>query len=121
MIVAITGSRSWADRSLLSAVLTDRFRVSPDTFEIHVGDAKGADTTALLWARTTGVQATVYTADWMKHGKAAGPLRNRAMLDEGKPDLLIAFRRGRSSKGTDGCVKEARARNIPVLTVEIPQ
>ena len=31
--------------------------------------------------------------DWATHGRAAGPIRNQAMLQEGKPDVVVAFER----------------------------
>lgn len=57
---------------------------------IH-GDARGADRTAQLWAERNRVPVEVYPADWKKHGRSAGPRRNTQMLDEGKPDLVVAF------------------------------
>ena len=33
-------------------------------------------------------------------GKKAGPLRNQRMLDEGKPDLVVAFPGGGGTKDT---------------------
>lgn len=115
MIVAVTGSRNWNAPQLLKAVLSSQ-RIG----HLHVGCARGADLMAIEWAKAWPVGHTRHVANWDEEDKAAGMLRNRRMLDEGKPRLLIAFRRGRSSKGTDGCIKEARARNIPVLLVEIP-
>ena len=29
-----------------------------------------------------------YPADWDKFGRAAGPIRNQQMLDEGKPNMI---------------------------------
>lgn len=31
------------------------------------------------------------------YGKAAGAIRNQQMLDEGKPDLVVAFKGGRGT------------------------
>ena len=44
-------------------------------------------------------------------GKAAGPERNRRMLDTFKPDGVIAFPGGR---GTADCCRAADERAIPV-------
>jgi hypothetical protein len=55
-----------------------------------------------------------YPADWDKYGPAAGPIRNRQMLDTGV-DLVIAFRvEGVPSTGTDDCTAEAKRRGIEV-------
>jgi len=36
--------------------------------------------------------------EWDELGKKAGPLRNQRMLDEGKPDLVVAFPGGGGTK-----------------------
>lgn len=73
------------------------------------GGAKGADWLARLWARANGVRCEQYNADWIKHGKAAGPKRNQWMIDDGKPDLFIAFPGG---KGTADMVSRLRKAGI---------
>ena len=55
------------------------------------GGARGADTFAEEWAKAAGLPCTVYQAYWKGLGRKAGPIRNRRMLDEGLPDLVVAF------------------------------
>lgn len=82
---------------------------------IH-GAARGVDTQAMIAAQTLpGVKHLPFAADWHTHGRAAGPIRNKRMLDEGKPDLVIAFPGGR---GTANMVKQARAAGIEVREVK---
>ncbi len=81
---------------------------------IH-GGASGADLGGAQWGEDEGVKVLCFKADWKKHGKAAGPIRNRRMLMEGKPDVVIAFPGGR---GTEDMVKQARGACIPVVFVE---
>ena len=57
---------------------------------------------------------SVYYADWDKYGLAAGPVRNRKMLEENKGCLVIAFPGG---KGTKNCVKTALKLGMTVLQV----
>ena len=83
----------------------------PFSVVIH-GGARGADTLAGEWADAHGFPVRVYRADWKLNGKAAGPIRNKIMLDHGKPDLVIAFHGGR---GTDDMIKRARAAGIDVV------
>lgn len=78
------------------------------------GAADGVDTSAIDWAVTNWVQFEEYPADWDKHGKAAGPIRNQQMLVEGKPDKVLAIHGG---KGTADMVFRARKAGIPVIEV----
>ena len=82
---------------------------------IHDGDvlihgcALGIDSIADDWAKGRDVAVLRFRANWDKHGKAAGPIRNQQMLDEGKPDMVIAFPGG---KGTENMVKLAKRAEI---------
>lgn len=78
------------------------------------GAARGVDTLAYNWAETYGVPIEEYPADWEKYGKGAGHIRNQQMLDEGKPDKVLAIQGG---KGTADMVRRARKANIPVQEV----
>jgi hypothetical protein len=106
--VVVTGGRNYADSALVYATL-DSLRPTA----IAQGDAAGADGLARVWAFERGIPCSGFKADWTR-GKVAGPERNRRMLDEFKPDLVIAFPGGR---GTANCIKEARKRNIPVRII----
>jgi hypothetical protein len=57
------------------------------------------------------VPIDVYVAQWKKHGRAAGPIRNQRMLDKGKPDLVVAFPGGR---GTADMIRRAERAGVPV-------
>ena len=76
------------------------------------GGAGGADFMARKFAEWTGIPVQTFPADWDKHGKAAGPIRNQHMLDAGKPDLVVAFEGGR---GTDDMIARAERAGVRVL------
>lgn len=78
---------------------------------IIVGDATGTDSVALEWSGERGVKREYYIANWVRDGKAGGPIRNQRMIDEGKPDIVFAFPGG---KGTRDMVTRAKKHNIPV-------
>lgn len=78
------------------------------------GGARGADTMARHLAHAWNVRFRAFAADWKTHGRAAGPIRNQRMLDEGKPDLVVAFPGGR---GTADMVRRARAAGVPVMEI----
>lgn len=111
--VLVCGGRDYADWTKVQEVLNDMHAVYGISQVIH-GAATGADSLADRWARQVSVEQTAFTADWLAHGKAAGPLRNQRMLDEGKPDLVIAFP-GR--RGTADMVRRARAAGVEVISV----
>ena len=57
-----------------------------------------------------------YRADWDTHGKAAGPLRNQAMIDDA--DMLVAFPGHGASRGTRDCILRAKFKGLPVIVFE---
>jgi hypothetical protein len=77
------------------------------------GGARGADLMAKHWATLNNVPVEEYKADWDQYGKAAGPIRNKQMLDTGI-DVVIAFPRGRAT-GTKHMMKIARETGVEVI------
>jgi hypothetical protein len=107
-VYVVTGGRDHhPDDGTLDAALTWATLV-------HVGDATGLDECVRRWCERRRVPFTVHRADWIAHGKAAGPIRNRAMLTAAAADgaTLVAFPGGR---GTADCVRQARAMGVPVV------
>lgn len=111
MRVGVTGGRDYADRDAVHAALR---LLNRDDVLVH-GAASGADSMcAEVWGDFLGRDVEPHPADWTRHGKAAGPIRNQEMVDSGL-DLLIAFPGGR---GTADMVRRAEAAGIPVRRVE---
>lgn len=73
------------------------------------GCARGADQIPILLTKEDDEWGGLikFPADWDKHGKAAGPIRNKQMLDEGKPDLAIMFPGGRGTAHMKGLLDKA--------------
>ena len=113
--VLVCGGRDYDDRDHIWNTLTElNNSLGPFATVIH-GCATGADHEAMIWAQTMpGRHHAPFQADWHRHGKAAGPIRNQRMIDEGKPDLVIAFPGG---KGTADMVRRARAARVEVIEV----
>lgn len=110
MRVLVCGDRHWCDGH---AIMEEIRRFNP-TVLIH-GDARGADTLASEAALALEIPIEAYPAQWEKYGRAAGPIRNKQMLDEGKPDLVLAFHADlEKSRGTKNMVNQARKAGIPV-------
>lgn len=108
--VLVCGGRDYHDSDHIWGVLYD---IPGITCIIH-GGADGADRQAMIFAQTNGFRHAVFQADWHTHGRAAGPIRNQRMLDEGKPDLVVAFPGG---KGTADMVRRSKAAGIPVREI----
>jgi len=75
------------------------------------GEADGADAWAKKWAEINSIKTLDFPADWDTHKKSAGFIRNKQMLDEGNPELVIAFKGG---NGTAMMVDIARNGKVPV-------
>lgn len=78
------------------------------------GMAQGADMLAVRWANAKGVTVLPFPADWKRYGPPAGPIRNQRMIDEGRPNLVLAFAGG---AGTKDMVTRAERASIPVIYV----
>lgn len=112
--VLVCGGRDYIDEERAFSVLDVAHAANPIIKLIH-GAAAGADMLAAMWAAKHNVQTEAFPADWDRHGRAAGPIRNRQMLDEGKPDIVIAFPGGR---GTRNMIEQAEGANVPVAKVK---
>ena len=115
MVVLVCGGREYNDRDRLYARMDRLCSVFPfpDITLIH-GAARGADHLCDLYARDRGLRCLRFPADWATHGRAAGAIRNQQMLDEGKPDVVIAFPGG---KGTEDMIRRARKAGVEVIRV----
>lgn len=114
MKVLVCGSRKYANRWHVYEVLDAAHAANPISLIIH-GGATGADALAHSWAVEHDIRWNRYRANWKEYGNPAGPMRNQMMLDQAKPDLVVAFPGG---TGTADMVRKARAANVPVFTVE---
>lgn len=110
MRLLVCGGRDYHDRE---TVFRELDKLAP-ALVIH-GGAPGADTLAATWCVATRTPELRFPAEWSLYGKAAGPLRNQQMLDEGKPTLVLAFPGGR---GTADMIRRARKAGIPVNNMD---
>jgi hypothetical protein len=136
--IVATSSRTWepgnpehvavAERALAAvavmAALTPGYAGIRMIVVVH-GAADGGDMLIDRLARGLGMRTEphpLYTEDWDRLGRSAGPRRNIAMLDDPRGcDYVLALRRGGlASRGTTQCLSAALARKIPVLTIDYP-
>ena len=116
MRVLVCGDRDWGDRDTMVLVFSQLPWKKVDVI-IH-GDCRGADRLAGAVAEQYGKKVEKFPAEWKAHGRAAGPIRNQKMLDEGKPDLVLAFHPNLAkSKGTADMVRRARKAGVRVVVI----
>lgn len=127
MRVLVCGGRDFTDKDLIYKTLYDfcdkhGLWYEPDEYgntfpTIHIisGEARGVDRIATAFAVVNWTGYSGFPADWNKYGKAAGYIRNKQMLEEGKPDVVIAFPGG---KGTEMMKKMAREAGVEVIEID---
>jgi len=107
--ILICGDRNWTDIETIENFIKS---LPPDTIIIH-GNSRGADKIAKREAKKHGLTVKSYPADWNKYGRAAGPIRNKKMILEGRPDKVVAFHNDLSkSRGTADMIRQAKKRGI---------
>ncbi len=115
MKTIIAGCRDFNDIKFLESKLNE-YRKKHVITEVVSGGAYGADAMGEAYAVLHGIPIKSFPADWNKHGKAAGPIRNRQMANYG--DVLVAVWDGKS-KGTKNMIEEMNKLKKPVYIVWI--
>jgi hypothetical protein len=108
--IIVTGGRHYRNFNKVTKVLDE---LKPTL--IIQGGATGADSLALTYAIDRKIESKTYPADWTKHGRAAGPIRNREMLQENLDATVVAFEGG---NGTRNCIKTAQLLGMQVIIIE---
>lgn len=113
MNILICGDRNYKDWSKIQDYLET---LDPMHDVIIHGAARGADRLAGNLATALHIKVLEFPAKWNEFERAAGPIRNQQMIDEGHPDLVVYFHDDiNSSKGTKDMVTRATRIKIPVL------
>lgn len=79
------------------------------------GGATGADRAGREFAKHFGLPLQTFPAAWKTHGNAAGPIRNKQMIDEGKPSIAIGLP---GNRGTRNMAKQCVARGVRLIKLE---
>lgn len=109
MKVIIAGGRDVTDYfAVKAAYIKSGFEAE----EIVSGGARGVDYLGEVFAKNAGIPVKRFPADWVTHGKRAGPIRNAQMAEYA--DALIAVWDG-ESKGTANMISQARKNGLEVF------
>lgn len=111
MILVVAGTRTFTNRELLREKLTT-YTMKAEVEWLHVGSREGADRLALEWAYTHSIDMKIHHADWDTYKKAAGPIRNREMLEEAGPNAVVVCFWNGTSPGTKDLINQARKRKL---------
>lgn len=114
MRCVIAGGREHRDPRILEAALA-ACPFTDSIEEVIEGGAAGIDALAAEWAKKRGLRHTRVVADWKKHGKAAGPMRNRIMAEIG--DALLAI--PGEGPGTISMIREAAKAGLTVFVYDV--
>lgn len=114
--VIIAGGRYFSDYALLQEKCDYYLSNKLKTHNVIIvsGHASGADSLGERYAQDHGLACDIHPADWDKHGKAAGPIRNAEMAEVA--DALIAFWDGQS-RGTANMISLAKSKGLSVDVV----
>lgn len=113
MRIAIIGSRGFDNYKLVvETLLPYKSKITT----VVSGGARGADTLGEKWAIEHGIKTLIFPADWEKHGKKAGYIRNEEIVKN--CDGIIAFWDG-ISKGTNHSITLAGLYKKPLNLVLI--
>lgn len=121
MHILVCGSRDWTDRLTIGRALYACKRKYGDFWLVH-GNCRGADKLAGYVAlNDMELPVIAVPAMWEKNGKAAGPIRNKYMIDHCHPDLVLAFHKDYlNSKGTRDMIRKADEARIDFIVVRGP-
>lgn len=117
MRVAIVGSHTITDLDYvidgLNTLMGDGKLPLESKWEAIVsGGAAGVDTLARIIAKANKIPLVEFHANWEKHGRSAGFIRNNAIVSN--CDVLVAFIQN-NSKGTQHSINLARMWGIPTF------
>lgn len=111
--IVVAGSRNFDDYTVAKEYIDMCIcRIKKEHTLVFVsGGCRGADMLGEHYAKENGYEIERYPADWKKHGRAAGPIRNRHMAEIS--DYVICFWDGKSA-GTKSVIEYAKELGKPV-------
>ena len=120
LYLLIAGGRDFDDYGLLERTIKETEELKKDEIVIISGMARGADSLGAKWGKENCGAVLEFPADWKKHGKQAGILRNMEMVDfiEEKRSRFALFFWDGKSRGTKHCIDYCTKKGVPLKIVE---
>lgn len=118
MKLLIAGSRSYNNYKQFCTIIEKILKkVDKKDLMIIQGDCpKGADAFAKRWAKENNIKCEAYPADWDKHGKKAGMIRNGIMAE--KCTHAVLFWDG-VSPGTKNMKQRLEDNEVQLIVIRI--
>lgn len=92
------------------AVVASGFTITEEV----CGTARGADTLGKQWAEAHQIPVKEFPADWNQYGKAAGPIRNKQMMEYADAAIVFIWD---NSRGSANMIKQMKQANKPCFIV----
>jgi hypothetical protein len=115
LTIAIVGGRDFSDYNAVKTFILSTIKLNRRDI-ICSGGAQGADSLGEQFADEFHLKKLIYKADWNKHGKAAGPLRNTDIVNSS--DVVFAFP-DPNSRGTYDTIRKAEQKGIPTYVYKV--
>lgn len=110
-ILAVAGGRDFSDYNRLKKVLDDIF-LNRKIDMIQTGNAYGADSLAIRYARERKIKYKIFIPEWKKYGNAAGIIRNEDIIKNA--DKVVCFWDGKS-KGTKNTIDRSKRKDCVII------
>lgn len=94
----VSGSRDIVDTATVHRIIGDTLAQIPSIDTIIHGGCRGVD--SMCDSYSDRYEIIVVEPNWRKHGRSAGPIRNRLMVDMADVVLVIFSDLNRMSPGT---------------------
>ena len=123
MRLLVCGNRDWACVETIENWLAPFSRKYGARVVLIHGGAPGVDSIAEVVGQHFGWEIRAFPADWRAHGRAAGPIRNREMIETGRPGRALAFGqlcRGSKRTGTGDMVAALNEAGVIVTVIPRP-
>ncbi len=112
----IVGSRTFTNFRLFQSVMWRLRSADGNITRLVSGGASGADTLAQRYSMVYNIPIKVFYPDWKTYGKAAGPIRNKLIVQAS--DFVVAFW-DHVSRGTLSSINLAKSFGKPIHIIDI--
>jgi predicted Rossmann fold nucleotide-binding protein DprA/Smf involved in DNA uptake len=117
LIVAVIGSRTFNDYSLLSREL-DQLALTTPIASLVSGGAIGVDALAERYGLENSLPIKIFKPDYVRYGRRAPLVRNVEIVK--LSDIIFCLWNGKS-KGSAHTLKQARLLGKPTIVVVVPE